>query len=231
MDPKFQTSFIPKGPTISSGAVAMTERNKGRGLFGFLATLIFILAIVAGLGVFGYNLYLSSQISKMGDDLASARTSLDPETIKEISRLNSRITSTQTLLSQHTVLSPFFDFLETITLKSLRWTNFKFATTKDGLTLRMEGQARGYSALALQADALNKTKYIKSPLFSDLTLDDKGNVTFSFSATIDPSILSYKKSLENAPKIAAPVVVPTSTSTPKTSTSGSTSSPQVTKPN
>jgi hypothetical protein len=218
MDPKFQTSFIPKGPATSSGVANMATRNKGRGLLGFLATVIFMLAIVAGLGVFGYNLFLTSQISKMGEDLTAARASLEPETINQISRLNSRITSTATLLGEHTVLSPFFDFLESATLKTLRWTNFSFTTTKDGLLLNMQGQARGYSALALQAEAFNKTKFIKSPLFTNLTLDDKGNVTFAFTATLDPSLLSYKKSLENAPKIVVPAV-PVSTSTPKTSTS------------
>ncbi len=227
MDPKFQSSFIPKGPVTTSGVASLAEKKKGRGFFGFLATVIFILAIVTALAVFGYNLYLSSNIAKMGSDLTTARASLDPDVINQISRLNSRIISTQELISKHTILSPFFDFLESSTLKSLRWTSFKYATTKDGLSLIMEGQARGYSALALQAEIFNKTKYIKSPLFSNLILDDKGNVTFAFFATLDPSIVSYKKSLESTPAIMVPVVsTSTSTSivsTPIVSTSTATS--------
>ena len=110
MDPKFQTSFIPKGPATNAGAVNFADRHKGQGLFGFIATLVFGISVVAALGVFGYNLYLTSQIAQMGTDLAAAKASLDPDTINQISRLNSRIVSTQTLLAQHTVLSPFFDF-------------------------------------------------------------------------------------------------------------------------
>jgi hypothetical protein len=178
--------------------------------------------------VFGYNLYLSSNITKMGNDLADARTKLDPDTINQISRLNSRIISTQTLLAQHTVLSPFFDFLESTTLKSLRWTGFSYASAKGGLTLIMQGQAKGYEALALQAQIFNQSKYIKNPLFTNLTLDDKGNVTFAFSATLDPSVVSYKNALVNSlviPTIASstPVITKTATST---ATSTTTSAPK-----
>jgi hypothetical protein len=212
MDPKFQSSFIPKGPVTSSGVANLSQKPTSRGLFSFLATIIFVLSLIAGVVVFGYNFYLTSNIAKMGNDLTTAKASLDPYTINQISRLNSRIISTQTLLSSHVVLSPLFDFLENSTLKSLRWTNFNYGMTKDGLQLMMQGQARGYSALALQADIFNKTKYIKSPLFTNLTLDDKGNVTFIFSAILDPSIVSYKKSIDSKPVVVPQT--PASTNTP-----------------
>lgn len=211
MDPKFQSSFIPKGPVMSSGMANLSNQNKGKGFFGFLASLIFILAIVAAAGVFGYNLFLTSNIAQMGNDLTTARASLDPDTINQISRLNSRIISTQALLSKHVVLSPLFAFLETSTLKSVRWTNFNYGMTKDGLQLIMQGQAVGYSALALQSDVFNKSKYIKSPLFTNLTLDDKGNVTFAFTAILDSSIVSYKTFLDSNPIAMPTITVSTST--------------------
>jgi hypothetical protein len=200
----------------------LANKNKGRGLFGFLATVIFILAIVAAGGVFGYNLYLTSNIAQMGNDLTTAKASLDPSTINQISRLNSRIIATQTLLANHTILSPFFSFLESSTLKSVRWTGFNYAITKDGLQLTMQGQAIGYSALALQADVFNKSKYIKSPLFTNLILDDKGNVTFAFSATLDPSIVSYKTFIQNNPVTITQTIVSTSTTLRVNSVSTST---------
>ncbi len=233
MDPKFQSSFIPKGPVTSSGMANLSNQNKGRGFFGFLASLIFILAIVAAAGVFGYNLFLTSNIAQMGNDLTTARASLDPDVINQISRLNSRIISTQTLLSKHIVLSPLFAFLETSTLKSVRWTNFNYGMTKDGLQLIMQGQALGYSALALQSDTFNKSKYIKSPLFSNLTLDDKGNVTFAFTAILDSSIVSYKTFLDNNPIAIPSTTVSTttvsSTGSGQATTTSSTSSPSVKK--
>ena len=230
MDPKFQSSFIPKGPVASAGSINPADRNKGRSFFGFVATIIFVLSVVAALGVFGYSLYLSSNIAKMGNDLTTAKASLDPTTINQISRLNSRIISTQTLLAQHTVVSPFFDFLETSTLKTLRWTSFDYTVTSKGIQLNMQGQAQGYNALALQSDIFNKTSFIKSPLFKNLTLDNSGNVTFEFTATLDPSIISYKNYVTNSGVIASPstassttpsspVILNTASSSTKTSAS------------
>ena len=230
MDPKFQSSFIPKGPVTSSGLANLSNKENKIGIFGFLATLVFILTLVASGVVFGYNLYLTSSIAQMGNDLTTAKASLDPTTINQISRLNSRIVSTQAILGTHIVLSPFFAFLESSTLKSVRWTGFNYGVAKGGLQLIMQGQATGYSALALQADIFNKSKYIKSPLFTDLTLNDKGNVTFAFSAVLNPSIVSYKTFIQNNPPTTT--VMPDSTSTAptinrvSTSTTPSTSSPQ-----
>ena len=226
MDPKFQSSFIPKGPVTSSGVANLTNRDKGRSLFGFLATIFFILSLAVALGVFGYNFYLSSNISKMGNDLSTARASLDPTTINQISRLNSRIISTQTLLNQHTILSPFFDFLDASTLQSLRWTTFNYTSTTNGIQLIMQGQATGYAALSLQSNIFNKASFIKSPLFTNLALDNSGNVTFVFSATIDPSIVSYKNAVANSALSVPPTTTIVSASTTPATNTTSTTSPK-----
>jgi hypothetical protein len=208
MEPKFQSSFIPKGPLATTATVSSSvSKVSERGLLGFLSTIVFIFTVVVAAGVFAYGFYLSSSISKMGSDLDSARTTLNPDSIKELTQLNSRLTLTAGLLNNHTVLSPLFDFLEASTLQSVRFTEFRYEDTDKGLRLNMKGLARGYSAIALQADILEKSKYIKDPVFSDLSLDDKGNVTFTFSALLDPSVVSYSKQIESIP-VVTPIVTP-----------------------
>lgn len=223
MEPKFQSSFIPKGPIGTSASLSRSSDITERGIFGFIATTIFVIAILGTGGVYGYNKYLQSSISKMGTDLENARTTLEPESIRELTRLNSRIVTTQELLLKHTVLSPLFDYLETSTVKTVRFTQFSYSTTDKGLTLVMKGQARGYTAVALQADIFSKSKYLKNPIFGDLSLDNSGNVVFSMTAVLDPSIISYKKQLEGSPvpvqqiPVVSPTtapVLPVSTSTP-----------------
>lgn len=213
MEPKFQSSFIPKGPIGTPATFSSTNQSKG-GLVGFIAIILFVLAVAASLGVFAYNFYLTSSIAKMGTNLEAARATLEPESIKEITRLNSRIVSTQELVSNHTVLSPLFDFLESSTVRTVRFNEFTYSSGEKGLTLAMKGQARGYTAVALQADIFSKSQYIKNPVFSDLSLDTNGNVIFSFKATLDPSIISYKKQLEGLNGSSVPVQTSVSTSTP-----------------
>ncbi|KND48655.1 MAG: putative pilN [Parcubacteria bacterium C7867-005] len=233
MDPKFQSSFIPKGP-IATSATLGRERSGERGLFGNIALFVFVLSLLSAGGVWAYGQYLENNIAKKGKDLEAARSTLEPESIKELTRLNSRLVSTQSILSKHTILSPLFEFLESSTYKTVRFTDFRYEMTNKGLTLAMKGQARGYSAVALQADEFAKSKYIKNPIFSDLNLDERGNVVFSFRADLDPSIISYKSKIEaqeaidkaNAPTVVpvTPVETKPATSTATTTTTTATSS-------
>lgn len=218
MEPKFQSSFIPRGPVSSSIPTGnMTPvRRKPRDIFSFLSTVIFTLSLVFAGGVFLYKMYLNYSITQMKGELEAAREALEPETVEELIRLNSRIVSTETLVKQHKVLSPIFEFLQASTPKTVRYTKFDFNQTNKGLELTLQGQARGYAALASAADVFNRaTTYFSEPVFYDLYLNDGGDVVFTAKALIVPTALSYESYIE---KIAQPPVVPIATTTPRVST-------------
>lgn len=235
MEPKFQSSFIPKGPVATTATMNVGAKVKGAGLLGILGLFIFILAFVGAVGLFGYNWYLTSKIARMGESLEEARAALEPETINQIARLDARIVGTRELLDKHVVSSGVFDYLEDATLKSVRFSEFAFTSGGEkGLSLTMKGQAHGYGSVALQSDIFNKSKFFKNPVFSDLSLDDKGNVVFTFTTSLDPSLVSFKRYLqdENTTPVSAPVeaqnvsavasTTATTTKTTKTTTKSST---------
>jgi len=116
------------------------------------------------------------------------------------------------------VTSPLFDYLESSTLKSVRFTEFSYNTAPSGVELVVRGEAGGYAAVALQADIFNKGSYFKDSTFSDLSLDERGNVTFTYQAKVAPSLISYQKQIEemvaNQPAVVAPA-----TTTPDVATS------------
>ncbi len=65
----------------------------------------------------------------------------------------------------------------------------------------MKGYGSSFSAVAFQSDVLGKLVdyglrgIVKNPILSDPSLDVNNSVSFGFTATIDPSTLSYEKSL------------------------------------
>lgn len=205
MEPKFQSSFIPKGPIAASGNPTPSQ-GKDRSLVGFLALTIFSLTVLLSVGVFGYNRFLSYRISQIGSELEAARSDLDSGSLRELIKLDSRINSTGELLANHVVISPLFKFLEENTLRNVRFVELNYATTDEGLVIRMFGQARSYAAVALQSETFNESQYFKNPVFSDLSLDEEGNVTFSFSATVDPSLISYRRVVEREALLQVPEV-------------------------
>ncbi len=197
MEPKFQSSFIPKGPVVSTVAsMPLGRKTKEKSLLAFLALIIFTTSILLALGMFGYKFYLKYRIDKMGADLEAAQVTLEPEVIRELTRLDNRIISTQELVAKHYTFSPLFEFLEVSTPRTVRFSDFRYSMTEQGLELSMRGEARGYAALALQADIFSKSQYFKDPIFSDLNLNERGDVGFSFKTTVDPSLVSYQREVE-----------------------------------
>ncbi|OHB11493.1 MAG: hypothetical protein A3G05_01660 [Candidatus Zambryskibacteria bacterium RIFCSPLOWO2_12_FULL_45_14] len=162
----------------------------------FLAIVIFILSVLTALGVFGYKFYLKYSIGEMSADLEEARLAIQPEVIDELTRLDNRIISTKGLISKHHILTPLFKFLEVSTPKTVRFTDFQYTVTDKGIELSMRGEARGYATLALQADIFNKSQYFQDSIFSNLSLNEKGDVIFSFTTMLDPNLVSYSRGIE-----------------------------------
>lgn len=227
MPPKFESSFIPKGSMTTSttpgsnyGSTSFPVKGKKRTVLGFIAGFLFTISILTALAVFGYKFYLNYSIENMKIELEAGRASLETETVAEILRFNNRLLASETLVNRHLVVSPLFRFLDTATVKTVRFNDFNFSTEQGEQKVNIKGEAKNYAALALQADLLNKSDFFTNPVFSDLRLDDKGNVEFSFTASVNTSLLSYKKEIE---KLVVPVATSTATST-RTTTSTSTPS-------
>ncbi|PIP56015.1 MAG: hypothetical protein CO183_01555 [Candidatus Zambryskibacteria bacterium CG_4_9_14_3_um_filter_42_9] len=207
MEPKFQSSFIPKGPAVTTAPNTPLKgrKSEGKSFFGYIALLIFSLSVIFAVGVFGYKYYLKYSIQRMGGNLENARATLQSDVIRELTRLDNRIISSKELIARHQIVSPLFEFLEIYTPQTVRFSDFNYSIADQGIQLSMKGEARGYAALAFQADIFDNSQYFENPVFSDLTLNEKGDVTFSFKAILDPDLVSYQRKVQ---QIGVPPVEP-----------------------
>ncbi len=218
MDTKPQSSFIPKKPS-EAGAL-----SRSGGLFPFLANMLFVVALLASVAVFAYDKYLSAQIGKMDEDLSAARTAIQPELINQLVRSDKRIISATGLVESHVTISSLFELLQSITLQNLQFTSFSFGSGEGGsLSVTMKGEARTYATVALQAKIFNDNENFINPQFSNLDLNDKGDVVFAFKSQINPKIISYVEKLRAGAPVEAPASVaqPASTSSPSQTASSS----------
>jgi hypothetical protein len=221
MPPKFQSTFIPTGPAVSSAPSYSQPRARrgNRDLFSFLSGTFFTLSVLFSLGAFGYKYFLSYRIEQMGAELESARAALQPEAVTELIRLNSRIVSTKALIENHRIITPVFEFIEAATPLNVRYTSFNFNLTPSGLDLDLRGEAQSYAALAAAAEIYSRANSnFRNPTFSNLELDASGNVLFSLQMEVEPALLSYARMVEGTSPIEA-IVPATSTTTPATGTS------------
>ncbi|MCK9352004.1 MAG: hypothetical protein WCT49_03870 [Candidatus Paceibacterota bacterium] len=192
MDTRLRTSFVPKKTLVSRS----TAQGGGSVINPFLSLGIIIFFMSAALtgGAYLYKALIQKQIASNKADLVKARESFEEKTIIEWKRRDNRLKVAAELLNLHKVISPIFTTLEATTLRTTRFMNFNFTSADDGsLFIKMKGEGLSYTSVALLSDSFNAQKKIKDPVFSDLSLSDKGGVNFLFTGSLDPSLVSYKE--------------------------------------
>ncbi len=189
-----QTSFIPKKPIIEN-----STDSGGMSLFLLLSIILFIVAVSMAVGVWLWQKSLVTQIEKDKAALVAAKDSYEEDTINPLVRLNDRIEVSQTLLNNHLAVSPVFTLLEQNVLKNIRLKSMKFSDAGENkIQIDLSGTAANYDALSKQSDAFgsdNLRKFISAPVVSDFSPTADGSVSFNFTATVDPRLVSYGNTL------------------------------------
>jgi hypothetical protein len=225
-----QPSFIPKRPVTQP--VGKPKRNVS--FFSLIATVIFITSLVIWGAVFGYKYYLDSDLTSKQASLQAELDKFQSSLVADLSRLDTRISTANDLLTNHISVSTLLSVINNFTLRNIRFSGFTYsAQDPKAPSISMGGQADSFISIALQGDELTKpdyTKYIKNPILGNPNLDKDGHITFSFNSTIDPQALSYSLLMKpqgvtlssTTPQVASST---TATSTTKTATSTKPKSP------
>ena len=221
MEPKFQSTFIPKGPSASTVSMptAMGAKVRNHNFFSFIAGLIFTISLLMAIGVYGYKFYLNKHIAQLDQDLNAARAALQPEVVDDLIKLDNKLITAQTLLNKHVAVSPIFALLQQITPKTVRYSDFLFVMGDNGLELAMRGEARGYAVLAVLSNIFHQNPNFKDIIFSDLTLNDKGDVAFGMKAVLQGDLVSYPKLVEKSGVVQLPASPTATSSRPSIATS------------
>lgn len=187
MAPNFQSSFIPKEPTTSE-----VFKSKKTSLIGILAASLFFISIISAVGLYIYKGIVKNDIQSLQSQLSEDEKNIDKKTINEMSKFSKKLDITKSIVAKHQVISQFLDSLASSTVSSVQFTNFSYSNIDEGkLIVNVKGVATSYASVALQENIFSKNKYFKSTSFSNLTLTDKGSVSFNLVAMVDPQISTY----------------------------------------
>ena len=204
MEPKFKTSFIPKKP-VATSVKGSPGVGKGLNFMALLSTVIFLAAALFAGGMFMYKLTLEQRIDSQHETLEKVKETFEPNFIAQASRLNSRIVASGRILENHLSPSSAFELLEEFTLQTVAFKTFEFTDNVDGnVIVRGSGEGDSFRSVVLQSDEFGNSGYMRDVLFSNLEPNQRGNVDFSFEATLDPQLVLYRKSL--VPINSAPAV-------------------------
>ncbi|HPS21224.1 MAG TPA: hypothetical protein PLO44_00210 [Candidatus Paceibacterota bacterium] len=199
MEQNFQTSFIPKKPIVTEERTETARPRRPVSILTLISIFIFLAVVLATGGLYLYKSMLQKNITEMSANLALAQERFEPAKINQLQVLGKRLSASDQILTKHIAISPIFETLQESTMKTIRYTdfNYSFGTEKNSklINVIMSGQAIGYRSIALQADLLAENKNIIDPTFSNLKLDDKGNVLFDLEFSVDPNFVDYKQML------------------------------------
>jgi len=160
--------------------------------------IIFFGMIIAGAGLYFYKGSLAQSLTQMENDLNLARNRFEDDKISQLQLLDKRLRASSSVLNNHVTVSPIFQALQEVTMKSVRYTRFDYSITGTDtpeIKVTMAGQTTNYKSIALQSELFAKKKFFIDPVFSNLSLDEKGNVMFDLTFNVDPSFVNYNKSL------------------------------------
>ncbi|MFA6000217.1 MAG: hypothetical protein WC783_04570 [Candidatus Paceibacterota bacterium] len=193
MEKDFQTSFIPKKPMIEERATS----SRPISFFTVFSIFIFASVLIGTGGLYFYNSLLNKNLKDMESSLNSAKDRFEPSKIVQLQVLDKRLKASTEILSHHIAISPIFQALQGLTMKTIRFTKFGYSMGNEKnaklVTVKMSGLAVGYRSVALQADLFSKNKLFIDPIFSNLSLDNSGNVIFDLEFSVDPDFIDYEK--------------------------------------
>ena len=133
----------------------------------------------------------------MDAQLGAARKSFETDFVDAAARLNRRLEAAGRALSRHTAPSLLFALLERRTLETVRFRDFSFeAKDEKSFNLSLSGEAKSFNAVALQSDVFGEEKRFTSPVFSNFTLSERGNVLFQFKTAVDPDLVAYRETTQ-----------------------------------
>ncbi|HEY4505361.1 MAG TPA: hypothetical protein VJG67_01600 [Candidatus Paceibacterota bacterium] len=196
MEPKFQTSFIPKKP-IGSPQSSVSGVIRSTNIMSVVATVVFLVTVLTSGALFLYKSSLNSQIADAKTQIDNDRVAFQPDKIKDLVDVDSRIKSAEALLNNHIVLSDALVRLNQLTLKKMQFSDLEYLKKPDGLALSIVGEVQTYNALAEQERIFKESDLIRDPNFGSFSLGDNGYILVNFSATLNPSLLSYKNAIES----------------------------------
>lgn len=193
MDPQVGASFIPKKALATQSARA---QGGGVGLLLLIALFFFIASIVAAGAAFGYEQFLKNSIAGKNQSLTLSENAFDPNTIQNLVRTDQRLTQAQVLLNSHVAPSAIFDLLSTLALQNVQFTSLNYTLNSDGsAAIQIGGIADSFSTVALESDQLGASSALKDVIFSDITVESSGAVSFTVNATVSASTLSYRSDI------------------------------------
>ncbi len=185
-----KTSFIPKQAIgIVPGRV---PHRKHFNILSFIGIVVFLCGMILAVGVFLYKGISEKALVGKKEELQALKNSFNQDDITALRALDRRINVSNVFLNQHLSPSLVFDALELRTQHDVSFTDFSYDRRESGsVELVLKGTALRFNTVALESQQLADAAVLTRTIFSDLNVDDKGQVHFTATSGGNTVALAY----------------------------------------
>jgi hypothetical protein len=164
---------------------------------GFLMVAV-VVGIMSYLARTASNAQLLSQQESLERSRQAFNTGLP---IRSIEELDKRLRAAKDIIAKHKSFIGFFELVERITLSKVQITSLSYVesdNTKKNF-VRIVARAPDYKTIAEMNEQFSideeSRRYITDVIFSNLSVDTKGNnlISFEMTFTVDPEFLLYSR--------------------------------------
>jgi hypothetical protein len=177
--------------SLSGSPSSMMARAQEEGKSVFQLVLMFAagMAVLVGVGMFGYSYYLSSQIEGKKAKLASYEAQLGSLPLEDMRKLSNRIKLLNQLVKQHPSVNVALRIVEDSVENQVTYNKFDlgYNDPTKSYTLSLSGIAPDYKGVAQQIDTFSRkpyTTYIQKVSVEGLSPDQNGDISFSTKMAI-----------------------------------------------
>lgn len=196
MEPKFQSSFIPKKPVVDSPKM-LGPVSKNVNIFSVIATIAFIITMAGSGWVFIYGRMIESDLKNADKELVEVRAAFEADKIQDLISESTRLDSIYSLLKKHYAVSQVLVLLQDLTLKNMRFDNLSYRAQEGKPTIAMDVEANGYNSIAYQKEVFEESGLLSAVSFSSFSLGDGGVVKSKFNASVSPKLVSFEQHINS----------------------------------
>lgn len=221
MDSKnpFDTSFIPQQPVIKVDATLV---RRGETNIAMIVSLVLLFATLAAAGgMYFWKVSINKDIEEKEVQLAQKESQINIEAIKELERVEARLTTGKKLLENHEAFTLFFDFLESETLQSVGFTKLEYVIKDKKALVNITGEAPNYMSVYVQKENMRASDMVANVRMGRVSLSPaSGVVSFEMEIELAPRAINFndfvKKQLSNPEATTTPTVkdLPSASTTP-----------------
>ncbi len=207
METKFQTSFIPKKPLVTSDSSTkvVAVHSGGTSIVMIISIILFIASIAGAAGSVVWIGVLKKAQDTYQQQLKDSEKRFNTSLIEDLKKFSTKIEISKELFQKHLSVSEIFPIINQLTIETVMFDSFDFSQvdgSPESVQIRMQGVAKNYNSIAFQSDVFGKSdkfgknKVIKNPVVADLEEGEDGQINFSFSGLLSSKDLLYQNTVD-----------------------------------